>query len=73
MSVVHAGDRISDRIFHSRLNPCVAVTAVHVPNLLLIAPSAPISRSRLAVSSLKSVRGRSSSGSRSSSMMPAFV
>ena len=50
MLVVHAGDRISDRIFHSRLNPCDAVTAVHVPNLPLIASSAPISRSRLAVS-----------------------
>lgn len=33
MSVVQAGERIADRGFHSRLNPCVAVTAVHVPNL----------------------------------------
>ncbi len=42
MSVVHAGERISDRIFHSRLNPCDAVTAVHVPNLPFIASRAPV-------------------------------
>lgn len=73
MSVVHAGERISDRIFHSRLNPCDAVTAVQVPNLPLIVSKATISRSRFAVSYSNSVRGRLSSGSRSSSMMPAFA
>lgn len=32
MSVVHPADRISDRIFLSRFDPCDAVTAVQVPN-----------------------------------------
>jgi hypothetical protein len=50
MSVVHAGDRISDRILHSRLNPCVPVTAVQVPNRALIESRAPINRSRFDVS-----------------------
>lgn len=76
MLVVHIGDRISDRIFHSRVSPSdavTAVTAVTVPNLPLTVSRASIRRSRLAVSASNSARGRSPSDSRSSSMMPAFV
>lgn len=43
----------SGRSFHSRLNLCVAVTAVQVPKFPLIASSAPISGSRLNVPSAR--------------------
>lgn len=33
MRVVQAGDRLSARICHSRLNPCDAGTAENLPNL----------------------------------------